>query len=163
MKKIIILIVLCVFCTVVASGIFYHTGFENAKREYEFKLEKEIEILDDTPIDEAIGQLDYPLIDIAFNDGNEYTIVICNGIYSEEQTYLWCTDGRDLQFNKEFLYIRTYPAGRGTTGNGAITVYRNGEEIRDIEFLEIHFANEELKNNFVKVSSEEIKSYLKDR
>ena len=162
MKRFIILIVLCVFCTVVASGIFYQTGFENAKKENEFRLEKNA-IVDDTPIDEAIGQLDYPLIDIAFNDGNEYTVVICNGIYSEKQTYLWCQDGRNLQFNKEFLYIRTYPAGRGTTGSGAITVYRNGEEIRDIEFLEIHFTNEELKNNFVKVSSEKIKSYLTDR
>ena len=163
MKRCIILVILCVFCTVVASGIFYQMGFKKAKKEYELKLEKEIEIVDDTPIDEGIGQLDYPLIDIAFNDGNEYMVVICNGIYSEKQTYLWCIDGRNLQLNKEFLYIRTYPAGRGTTGNGAITVYRNGEEIRSIEFLEIYFANEELKNNFEKVSSKEIKSYLEDK
>ena len=96
MKRCIILVILCVFCTVVASGIFYQMGFKKAKKEYELKLEKEIEIGDDTPIDEAIGQLDNPLIDIAFNDGNEYMVVICNGIYSEKQTYLWCIDGRNL-------------------------------------------------------------------
>ncbi|MBR5239041.1 MAG: hypothetical protein IKW04_00515 [Clostridia bacterium] len=160
MKKFIILIIICIFCTVVASGIFYQMGFKNAKKEYELKSEKEIEIVDDTSIDEAIGQLDYPLIDIAFNDGNEYAVVISNDIYSEKQTYLLCADGRNLQFNTEHLYIRTYPAGRGTTGNGAITVYKNGEEIRYIEFLEINFTNEDMKNSFVKVSSEELNDYL---
>ncbi len=152
MKRIISLIIACVFCFVVAGGIFYQIGYENAKTKDAY-----------TKANEEIGQLDYPLIDIPFNDGNEYVIVICNGLHSEEQTYLWCPDGKELQFNKEHIFVRTYPAGRGTTGNGFITVYRNGEEIRYIEFLEIHFADEEIKNNFVKVSSNELKNYLKDK
>lgn len=159
MKKFICIMISCVLYTVVVGGIFYQIGYGNAKKEKEYNAENNISV-DEGIGHEGIGQLDYPLIDIAFNDGNEYAVVICDGIYSEKQTYLWCRDRRNLQFNTEHLYIRTYPLGRGTTGNGAITIYRNGEEIRYIEFLEIHFTSEEMKNSFVKVSSNELNDYL---
>lgn len=156
MKKIILFIITGVVCIIAVGAVSYEFGLKNAPKEIE-KI-----IVDDTLMGESIGKTDYPLIDIAFNDGNEYAVLIVDGIYSNKRTYMLCRDGKDLQFDKEYLSILTYPAGRGTTGNGNVVVYRNGEEIRNIEFFEIFFKNEELRNKFEKISEKEFEKFIKN-
>ncbi len=156
MKKIIVLIITGVICVTAVGITAYKLGIKNAPVIIEKK------IADDTLMGESIDKTDYPLIDIVFNDGNEYAVLIVNGIYSDKRTYMLCRDGKDLQFDKEYLSILTYPAGRGTTGNGSVVVYRNGEEIRNIEFFEIFFKNDELRNKFEKISEKEFEKFIKN-
>lgn len=155
-KRIILFIIAGVICITAIGVISYELGLKNASKEIEKR------IVDDTLMGESIDKIDYPLIDIAFNDGNEYAVLIVNGIYSDERTYMICRDGKNLQFDKEYLLIHTFPAGRGTTGNGSVVVYRNGEEIRNIEFFEIFFENEELRNKFERISEKEFEKFIKN-
>ena len=154
MKRIIFLIIAGIICITAVGVISYNLGLKNAAE----KIEKII--VDDTLMGESTDKTDYPLIDIAFNDGNEYAVLIVNGIYSDKKTYMLCRDVKDLQFDKEYLSILTYPAGRGITGNGSVVVYRNGEKIRDIEFFEIFFKDEELRNKFEKISENEFENFI---
>lgn len=158
MKKTICLITAFIICMAVVGVVSYKLGLKNGREEAESARMAG----DDIHMSEVVGKIDYPLIDIAFNDGNEWAILIVNGQDSGDQTYLLCHDGRELQFDKEYLSVITYPSGRGTTGTGSIVVYQNGEEIKCIEFVEINFEKEELKNKFQEVSREELSEFMKN-
>lgn len=152
MKKIIVLVVLvAVLSTVFAYNIGYSNGVKSADNFRELK----------EPPTDYIGKIDYPLIDIAFNDGSEWTVVVATGIYSENPTYMICEDATALQFVKEHLSVLTFPAGRGTTGNGCVTVYKNGQEVKCVEYFELTFANDSIHNKFKKTSEKEMLEIIK--
>lgn len=157
MRKLISLIITFVICITATGIVFYRLGFENAKKE------TEMIIVNEADMDESIGKTDYPLIDIAFNDGSEWSVLITYGIYSEKMTYLLCDDGKELQFDKEYLSVTTYPAGRGTTGVGSITVYQNGKEVKHLEFFDIVFKKEGLKAKFEEISQKELDEFMQNK
>lgn len=154
MKKTIVLVALvAVLLTVFAYNIGYGNGIKHADNFLEM----------DEMATDYIGKIDYPLIDIAFNDGNEWSVVVATGIYSENPTYMVCDDATALQFEKEYLSVLTYPAGRGTTGNGSVTVYKNGQEVKCVEYFELTFANESIHNKFIKTSEDVMLGIIKQK
>ena len=154
MKRYIFLILVFIIAVTAVGTVSYRWGFNNAKEE---------ELNNDAPIDDigdSICKVDYPLIDIAFNDGNDYDVVIINGIYDENKEYLLCKNPSILQ---EHLWVNTYPAGRGTTGHSCIIVYKNGQEVKSVEYFEIGYGNEDLKNKFEQISKAEYVEFLEGK
>lgn len=175
-KKAIIPVVLFVVCACLIGILSYEWGYESAvKEDYAKKVQYEADTLgveefaakvqqeaDKAQATNMIGKVDYPLLDIGFNDGNDWTVVIATEIYTNSPDLLVCADGRNLQYNKEYLSILTYPAGRGTTGNGCVEIYKNGELHQYIEFFDYYFADEGMKNYFEKMSKEKLQKLLEE-
>ena len=132
----------------------YRCGFNNAREKASYTDVPEENIA------EALCKVDYPLIDIAFNDGNDYDVVIINGIYDENREYFLCENPGELQ---EHMWVNTYPAGRGTTGHSSVIVYENGQEIKCLECFEIGFGNKEMESKFEKISVKEYDRFLERR
>lgn len=151
MKKKCLCLIFALLLASFSGAMFYKIGYSNGLEQ---NREDNFLQLEDTPTG-YIDKIDYPLIDIAFNDGNDWKVIITYGIYTENPIYMICADGRELQFCKEYLSVTTYPAGRGTTGNGCVTVYKNGQEVKSVEFFECSFEKEELRQKFEKVSKED--------
>ncbi len=154
MKRYICTVLVFVTAIITVGVTAYRWGFNKSREKASYT---------DVPggnIAEALCKVDYPLIDIAFNDGNDYDVVIINGIYEQNQKYLLCEEPGDLQ---EHLWVNTYPAGRGTTGESAVIVYKNGEEVKSLECFEIGFGNKELESKFEKISVKEFDEFLERR
>lgn len=155
MKKYICLILVFVTAVVTVGAACYRLGFNNAEEERDSEI-----VIADTDISDSICKIDYPLIDVAFNDGNDYDVVIINGIYEQNQKYLLCEEPGELQ---EHLWVNTYPAGRGTTGESAVIVYKNGEEVKSLECFEIGFGKKDLESKFERISAKEFDGFLERR
>ncbi|MBQ8002649.1 MAG: hypothetical protein IJ297_04320 [Clostridia bacterium] len=142
--------------TIASSIVFYQIGFNAGKQHYKNDRATDTTAVDDLPSDSSIVKIDFPLIDIAFNDGNDWIVVIANGIYTENPTYRFCNNGEELQFCKEFLYVHTFPAGRGTTPDGCITVYKNGQEVKSVEYFKMVIESETVENAFEKTTHDKL-------
>lgn len=154
MRKYICIILVLVTAVVTVGASCYRWGFNNARE----KASCTDVPGENTP--EALCKVDYPLIDIAFNDGNDYDVVIIEGIYSQKQTYLLCTEPGELQ---EHMWVNTYPAGRGTIGERAVAVYKNGQMVKCLECFEIGFGNKEMESKFEEISVKEYDRFLERR
>lgn len=137
--------IVAVMLLITAVGVIsYNCGLSNG----------EVFVYEDTTYsaegDNSIGRIDYPLIDIAFNDGNDWAVVIDYGIYNENSHSLICKDAKILRGDEEYISVLTYPAGYGTTGDGCFNVYKNGVLIKEVEFFSVSFGKDEIRNKFEK-------------
>lgn len=157
MKKIIILIIFWLVSMLVAGYMFYNSGLKNGEMISK-NTSNDSAVVN---MEDSISRIDYPLIDIAFNDGNDWLVLIENGMYGRvKESYFASDDKEVLQFNKEFLKVETFPAGRGTTPNGSISVYKNGEMIKCVEYFALNYENEDIENAFKKVSGKEAQDLI---
>ncbi|MBO5453058.1 MAG: hypothetical protein J6A69_03730 [Clostridia bacterium] len=105
---------------------------------------------------DAISMLDYPLIDIYFDKEYSWDVLIRQNMYAENEAYYILDDREILETNKELLKVLTFPSGRGTTPNGEISVYKNNQLIKTVEYFELDVASEEFKREFTKITSKDV-------
>ena len=103
-----------------------------------------------------ISKVDYPLIDIIFENKSEWLVIIRTELFTEHEQYYIAHNTENLDMNKEGLMISTFPVGRGTTPNGVVYVYQNKELFKEVPFIEISFENVILKRAFKNIAKEDI-------
>ena len=91
---------------------------------------------------------DYPLIEYYFLENSDWSVIISYLPYETDRIEMICDEEELLETIKERFYITTFPAGRGTTGNGLISVYKNGELLKAIEFVEIKIEKYNIRSVF---------------
>jgi len=110
----------------------------------------------DTKLDnQAISKIDYPLIEINFDGGSDWVVVKRDNLFQKE-VFSIIDDETELQYNKEFMYVFTFPTGRGTTPNGIIYIYRDGSLVKEVPYTEISFEKQTLENLFRDISEKEL-------
>ena len=109
-----------------------------------------------------ISRVDYPLIDISFDDKSDWLVIIRTDLFTEYEKYYISQNAKRLQMNKEGLMIRTFPIGRGTTPSGVVYVYQNKELIKEVPFIELSFDNVILKSAFKHIIREDINKLIKN-
>ncbi|MCL2801596.1 MAG: hypothetical protein FWD28_07560 [Treponema sp.] len=167
-KKIFIFIILLVLFL---SG--YYFGFLNGKskavNEYIdfyansgiFKSDIEQEISNEFETDDVLGKINYPLIDIYFNLDDNWNVIIRTNLFSESEKFFILRDALILHFNTAKIRVLTFPAGRGTTPEGVLYVYKGKELIREVQFFEIYIDDTAIENEFIQLPKEVIESTIR--
>lgn len=94
---------------------------------------------------ESIGRIDYPLIDIYFEEEKTYKITVqeygkgmaAKGEEESKKYREYEDKGKFFQFNKESFSIITGPSGRGTTPSYILKVYEGKKCIKTIDCFRI--------------------------
>ena len=115
-----------------------------------------------TKTSDIVGKIDYPLIDINFDNESEWVIINRNNLFTEQETFNVAQNNNTLQLTKENLSVITFPVGRGTTPNGIIYVYKNGKLVKEVPYIEVMFENESLTESFLKMTKEEVENLIQD-
>ena len=116
--------------TIICLFIFFCTiCFYNAQKE-------------SSPIENTeISKVDYPLIDISFDEKSEWLVIVRTDLFTQHEKYSVSQNSKNLNMNKERLKILTFPVGRGITPVGVVYVYQNGNLVKEVPFTEIFFEN----------------------
>lgn len=149
-KKVTLVLAIC-FVVIAVSILSFYIGFHKGRAGENSCITEYVPFFDK----QSEYRYDLPLLDISFNDGGNRTVVIEYGTYSTEKTYYMCRDHEILHECNDYMWIETYPAGRGTTGNGAVYVYCDGKVERRIEFMNLGFYDDTLKDAFERITAEE--------
>ncbi len=156
MKKYNFLFIVYIMSILATVLISYHVGVNVGEQS---SVNEKVSILQSPP-PTSIAKIDYPLIDIAFNDGSDWIVVIRDGIDMENSSYKISHDEKELQINKEYLSVATFPAGRGTTADGCVYVYKDGELVKSVEYIECCFENENIMKAFENVTQKEFEKIV---
>ena len=109
-------------------------------------------------------KVDYPLIDIYFDTESEWLVIDRTGLFGHQEKFSIIRESQGLlQFSKEGLRVLTFPAGRGTTPEGYIYVYKNNVLIKEVPYIEIYFENEIIKNAFQQKTKNEVEDIIKNK
>ena len=108
-------------------------------------------------INDTISRIDFPLIDLYFDEENEWLLVECQHSLGDEK-YRIVADAHILNWNKEFLSVSTFPTGRGTTPIGFLDIYKNGKRYKRVEYGSdgVSIYSEELAKAFEPIAKEEL-------
>ena len=156
MKKTIFILFAGLLIAAVLSGLGYYLGFNDGTAKVT-NAEKPIDV---DPI--LISRVTYPLIDIFFDDESDWLVIDRNHLFTENESFNVIQNSKELQFNKEWLRVLTFPVGRGTTPNGIIYVYKDSKLIREVPYIEVHFGSEELRNAFRQLARNSIERLIND-
>ena len=85
--------------------------------------------------DDVIGRIDYPLIEIYFNRNDVNLVILYENIFTSNKQVKILLDSDAMENIKGNFHVLTFPAGRGTTPDSIIYVYKNGELIKYVEFF----------------------------
>lgn len=108
------------------------TSEVNLKLKYDKQFEQDIDEDKGLNKNESIGRIDYPLIDIYFEEEKQYEIVVTE--YMQNKIYKKYTDkGRAFQQIKKDISIITVPCGMGTTTKYTLSVYEGEKRIKTID------------------------------
>lgn len=142
MKKIVIPILLIVLCVFIYSLV----GYSKIQNKYVETTKKE----------------DYPLLDVIFDDKSDWVVIIRTDLFTEDEKYYVSQNAQNLNMNKEYLKLLTFPVGRGTTPFGIVYIYQNKKLIKEVPFIEIYYENTILQDAFKIVSKENINKLIND-
>ena len=156
MKKILILL-LCIISISASHWWIYTKGFSNGANSIEKNLPEEIE---KAPL--FNGKPDYPLIDIVFSEENEWLVVNRENLFTESEKISVIDNVQLLELNKEQIFVTTFPLGRGTTPNGEIYIYKDGELIKSISYFDFEILSDELKTASYSLTKEQIEEMIVD-
>lgn len=82
---------------------------------------------------DSIGRIDYPLLDIYFEEDKTYRLALVDYAPPNKVCKEYEDKGRFFQFNKEYFSIITLPSGRGTTPEYILEVYEGEKCIRQLD------------------------------
>jgi len=114
----------------------------------------------DCEINNILGKFDYPLIDIYFDNDNEWLVIDRKYLFTSQEMFYTIQKSRELELSKEWLKIITFPVGRGTTPNGIIYVYKDKNLIKEVPYLEIYYETKLIMNLFKQVTKNEIENII---
>ena len=149
MKKIVIILFIVALCTFsYLLGFFINSHSSDEKVTHKNNS------------NEVLIKADYPLIEMPITSNDEWFVIIRSDLFSENEKFAVCDNEECLNFNKENLMISTFPAGRGTTPNGVVYIYRNNELVKQIPFIEVFFENNIFKDEFENAKQEDIEKLI---
>jgi len=151
LKKLIIVL----FTVAIAGYTGYFLGFNKCIYE-KIGIENSVTFENSN----VTGKIDYPLIDIDFSIENEWIVINRTELFTEKESLGIIQNARDLRLNTENLRILTFPLGRGITPNGVIYIYRDGEIVKEVPYIEMHFESEVLKNMFQQKTKMEVEAII---
>ena len=104
---------------------------------------------------------DYPFVDIYFDKDSDWLIVNRQNLFTDNELFSIIQDAKIIEANKEFFYVNIFPVGRGVTPTGEIYIYRNGELIKSVPYLDFVVLSQMLKDKFKDVNEGYIHNLLK--
>ncbi|MBP0990490.1 MAG: hypothetical protein J5874_04885 [Oscillospiraceae bacterium] len=107
-----------------------------------------------------ISVIDYPLIDISFDDKSNWFVIVRTNLFTENEKYYVSQNIKSLNLNKEKLIISTFPVGRGTTPQGIIYVYKNCTLIKEVPFINISFKSQIFKSQFEYMTKKDVEKII---
>ena len=110
--------------------------------------------------DDIIGKIDYPLIDVYFDNDNDWIILKSDGLVSDNPEFTMIRDVHSVEHIKDKISILTFPVGHGTTANGTICIFKNEILIKSVPYIESYISDENLSALFETVAEEEVASLL---
>jgi len=113
-------------------------------------------------VNDVVGMVDYPLIEISFypNPENEWVIINRVGISAIESMFYVIQDDALLQWGTDKIKVITFQQGRGTAPNGIFYVYKNKELKKEVPYWEIHIDDEEIIKAFRQITVEELEALI---
>ncbi|MHB9023987.1 MAG: hypothetical protein ACYC7E_07385 [Armatimonadota bacterium] len=103
-------------------------------------------------------QYDYPLIDVYLDPQYKWTLVIRDLKDVKNGTCRIITGTDDLEYHSEDLSVLTFPAGRGTTPDGCLYLYRDKTLIKDVQFVDdVKISSKSLLEVILSVSYDQVK------
>ena len=103
---------------------------------------------------DVYSKVDYPLVDVLFDAESDWTVILRENLLTENEKFYVCENGEVLEQNKRNLKLATFPAGRGTTPNGVLYIYKNGTLIKEVQYFDSYFETDALKGEFRELSIE---------
>ena len=165
MKKIttivlVILLLVCVFCI-----SFYSLGINTSAEKDDVSFKSELTKLDET----IMPKIDYPLIEIPFNDGGDWIVAIRSNFGMDYEMLLVSPTSVNLQLAKQQLLVTTYPVkSEETEPCGYLYVYKDGKIYKEIVFDDIffemnQFESQGLQRLFENMTLDEFNNMVEDR
>jgi hypothetical protein len=107
------------------------------------KSSKDISAEESTVAEENdfLKYIDYPLLDEYFLGNDDWIFVIDDG--TEDDKCKVITDKNVLETVKTEIVLNTFPVGRGTSPEGRVCLYRNGELIKNVPYIKITYTIED--------------------
>lgn len=99
---------------------------------------------------------DYPLIEYYFDTNEDWLVVVCENVYGEDRKFFANESEESLNFNKENFVVNTFPAGRGTTAEHMVWLFKNGELLKSVACIDYSFSSDVFEKDFVEMSYEEV-------
>jgi hypothetical protein len=97
------------------------------------------------------------LIDIYFDNNSDWVILKADKLTTDNPEFYVIRNMTQLNSLKEKISVITFPVGRGTTGEGAVYVFKDNILLKEVPFFESYISDVALEELFEKVSKEEAK------
>lgn len=154
MKKVIVaLIALVAISNCCTYFLAYNNGYNNGSPT---------DNKEQDPGNDTWTKIDYPLIEYYFDDDSEWLIVITDlqNLSKNDGIFKIIKCPQDLRYCTQNLYVTTFPVGRGTTPNGEIIIYRNGDLAKRVQYLDYRITSQVIQDRIEEVNKEELRSLI---
>ena len=118
---------------------------------------------DDEVYDDDVREFmypDYPLMEYAFNEEDDWVVVICEDVYEGDAEYYINDDEKSLDLNKEKFAVNAIPEGRGTTPENLVWIYKNGELLKYVPCFDYEFLSDAFERDFKRASYEKVAEFV---
>lgn len=116
----------------------------------------------DYALESVLLRKDYPFIDLYFSANDEFLIIDCRNIYSQEEQYWIVNVPGEYEFYKEYFAVDTFPVGRGTTPTNLLFVFKNKHLHRLIPYERVYIEHVIWEKAFSQVEKEMVWGFVRD-